>query len=87
MIEKNFDKLDILVNNAGINGGHDWNIPPSQLSLDYIRTVFETNFFGAIAVTQAMLPLLKVNSADPDWVQADVNNSPLMRKHVAGACP
>ena len=32
---------------------------PSNASLDEIRAVFETNVFGVIAVTQAMLPLLR----------------------------
>ena len=32
---------------------------PSVASLDEVRAVFETNVFGVIAVTQAMLPLLR----------------------------
>jgi NAD(P)-dependent dehydrogenase (short-subunit alcohol dehydrogenase family) len=31
----------------------------SVVSLDEVRTVWETNVFGVIAVTQAMLPLLR----------------------------
>ncbi|GAP96819.1 3-oxoacyl-[acyl-carrier protein] reductase [Leptolyngbya sp. NIES-2104] len=31
----------------------------SVASLDEVRTVFETNVFGVLAVTQAMLPLLR----------------------------
>lgn len=50
-------RLDILVNNAGINVAGDG--PPSSASVDVARRVFETNFFGALAVTQAMLPLLR----------------------------
>lgn len=50
-------RLDILVNNAGINDPEDG--PPTLASLDAVRHVFETNFFGALAVTQAMLPLLR----------------------------
>jgi NAD(P)-dependent dehydrogenase (short-subunit alcohol dehydrogenase family) len=38
-------------------------LPPSEASLDNIRKVFETNFFGVIAVTQAMLPLLRKSAA------------------------
>ncbi|WP_277810099.1 SDR family NAD(P)-dependent oxidoreductase [Chromohalobacter canadensis] len=48
--------LDILVNNAGIGGAGDGT--PGKASLDAVRQVFETNFFGALAVSQAMLPLL-----------------------------
>jgi NAD(P)-dependent dehydrogenase (short-subunit alcohol dehydrogenase family) len=45
------------VNNAGIgNGGAiDW------LSMETLRKVMEVNFFGVVAVTKAMLPLLKCN--------------------------
>ena len=50
-------KLDILVNNAGIFDFAD--APPSKASLDAVRRVMNTNFLGALAVTQAMLPLLR----------------------------
>ena len=33
--------------------------PPSAISLDEVRAIFETNVFGVLAVTQAMLPLLR----------------------------
>src|ERR1700758_5665945 len=32
---------------------------PSVVSLDEVRAVWETNVFGVLAVTQAMLPLLR----------------------------
>ncbi|WP_428376337.1 SDR family oxidoreductase [Lichenicoccus sp.] len=48
--------LDVLVNNAGITGG--LRVKPSQQPVDNVRTVFETNVFGPIRVTQAFLPLL-----------------------------
>ncbi len=50
-------RLDILVNNAGINLAGDG--PPGGASVEVARRVFETNFFGPLAVTQAMLPLLR----------------------------
>jgi len=50
-------QLDILVNNAGIFDFAD--APPSSASLDAVRRVMETNFLGTLAVTQAMLPLLR----------------------------
>lgn len=54
-------RLDILVNNAGIA---DWTDGvPSRASLQAVRRVVETNFFGALAVTQAMLPLLRKSRA------------------------
>lgn len=56
-IETEHGKLDILVNNAGIVGQGDG--APSIAELDVVRTIFDTNFFGAAAVTQAMLPLMR----------------------------
>jgi NAD(P)-dependent dehydrogenase (short-subunit alcohol dehydrogenase family) len=56
-VEDHFGVLDVLVNNAGILGdlaGQD----PSSAELDVVREVFETNVFGAISVTTAMIPLL-----------------------------
>ncbi len=50
-------KLDVLVNNAGIFDFAD--APPSKASLDAVRRVMNTNFLSALAVTQAMLPLLR----------------------------
>ncbi len=47
--------LDGLVNNAGIFFGG----PLEFSSLDGIRQEFEVNVFGAIAMTQALLPMLR----------------------------
>ncbi len=49
--------LDVLVNKAGIIAGS--SDLPSQQSMDDVRTTYETNVFGPIRVTQALLPLLK----------------------------
>ncbi len=59
-IEKEFGRLDVLVNNAGIFID---DAPPSGLNMDALRRTYETNFFGPIAVTQAMLPLLRRSPA------------------------
>jgi len=56
-IEAEFGHLDILVNNAGIIDHADG--PPSTASLEAIERTLRTNFFGPIAVTQALLPLLR----------------------------
>ena len=61
-------RLDVLVNNAGITNAGKPGRPLQEMaksglmsvvSLDEVRTVWETNVFGVIAVTQAMLPLLR----------------------------
>jgi NAD(P)-dependent dehydrogenase (short-subunit alcohol dehydrogenase family) len=67
-IRNELGRLDVLVNNAGISHaelpGRSFEevVAAGRLSvasLDEVRTVFETNVFGIIAVTQAMLPLLR----------------------------
>lgn len=60
-IEQEYGRLDVLVNNAGII--HDRSLTASDIPLDTVREVFEPNFFGVIAVTQAMLPLLRKSAA------------------------
>jgi NAD(P)-dependent dehydrogenase (short-subunit alcohol dehydrogenase family) len=55
-IEKEYGRLDILVNNAGIAVGGG---PPTETDLEAMREVFQTNVFGVIMVTNAMLPLLR----------------------------
>ena len=61
-------RLDLLVNNAAISHAGKpgrslaemlQSSRASVASLDEVRAVFETNVFGVIAVTQAMLPLLR----------------------------
>ena len=51
----NFGSIDILVNNAGYGlfGAIE------EVSLDEARQQMETNFFGALALTQAVLPFMR----------------------------
>ncbi|KAM9393531.1 dehydrogenase/reductase SDR family member 7B [Pholidichthys leucotaenia] len=51
-ILKCYGQVDILINNAGIS--YRGNILKTQLSVQ--RDVMETNYFGPIALTQALLP-------------------------------
>lgn len=54
-------RLDILINNAGIVDANDG--PPITASTTSVRRIMETNFIGTLAVTQAMLPLLRKSEA------------------------
>lgn len=60
-IEAEHGRLDILVNNAGIVDAADG--PPSGASSEAVRRLLDTNFTGALTVTQAMLPLLRRSPA------------------------
>ncbi|MGH3648860.1 MAG: SDR family oxidoreductase [Micromonosporaceae bacterium] len=57
-IEVEHGRLDVLVNNAGIAMG-DGDGRPSLTTLETLRAVYETNVFGVVAITNAMLPLLR----------------------------
>ncbi|MEV4397699.1 SDR family oxidoreductase [Nonomuraea sp. NPDC049607] len=61
-IEAEYGSLDILVNNAGIAGGLDGGVP-SAAGAQAFRDVYETNVFGVVTVTNAMLPLLRRSPA------------------------
>jgi NAD(P)-dependent dehydrogenase (short-subunit alcohol dehydrogenase family) len=60
-IEDKFGKLDILVNNAAV--ALDMNQKPSEVDMQTLRKTFDTNFFGVVAVTQALLPLIRKSDA------------------------
>lgn len=72
-VEQQFGRLDILVNNAAIsraNGPEKETMQDyiqrsraSLISVDEVRTIWETNVFGVIAVTQAFVPLLRKSEA------------------------
>jgi NAD(P)-dependent dehydrogenase (short-subunit alcohol dehydrogenase family) len=60
-IGQRYGRLDILVNNAGIAGA--FTGAPSEATADSMREVYETNVFGVVSVTNAMLPLLRRSEA------------------------
>ena len=56
-LEQEIGSLDALVNNAGISIGMPFRA--SEESIDDVRAMFEVNAFAPLAVTQAVLPLLR----------------------------
>ncbi|MBB5065826.1 oxidoreductase [Granulicella mallensis] len=54
-IEKTIGGIEVLVNNAG----YGMEGPIEESSLEEIRRQFEVNVFGALAVTQAVLPFMR----------------------------
>ena len=68
-IRQDFGRLDVLIQNAAISNttkrpdqslqDYAKTTRPSNVSLDEMRTVWDTNVFGVLAVHQAMLPLLR----------------------------
>ena len=44
--------IDVLVNNAGIGGGG----PIEDVPVDWVKSLFETNYFGTIRMIRAVLP-------------------------------
>ena len=51
--------LDILINNAAIMLDSRQGNETSTTSQEVLRKTFDTNFFAVVALTQALLPLLK----------------------------
>ncbi|MEB3702971.1 SDR family NAD(P)-dependent oxidoreductase [Candidatus Bealeia paramacronuclearis] len=54
-----FSKIDVLVNNAGygLSGALE------ECAIDDIRSVFNTNVFGLITLTQAILPIMRAQNS------------------------
>src|ERR1700758_1684526 len=62
-LEEKFGRLDILINNAGIAGGDFFTNTTSKTTEDELKSVYETNFFSVVALTQQLLPLVKKSDA------------------------
>jgi NAD(P)-dependent dehydrogenase (short-subunit alcohol dehydrogenase family) len=65
-LESRHGKLDILINNAAVWKESENSSRPmpeinrtSTLSIEILRETFETNFFGTVALTQRLLPLIR----------------------------
>lgn len=65
--ESHYGRLDILINNAGIAGGTFPGTGPAHSAIDVpaelLHRVFETNFFAQVALTDALLPLIRKSEA------------------------
>lgn len=59
-IESQYGRLDILINNAGVAASRK---KPGEADTEEFRTIYETNVFGVVSVTNQMLPLLKKSSS------------------------
>jgi NAD(P)-dependent dehydrogenase (short-subunit alcohol dehydrogenase family) len=60
-VQRRFGRLDTLINNAGWLDYAREGVA-STADIATMRKTFDINFFGLVATTQAMLPLLKRNS-------------------------
>ncbi|MFI6322809.1 SDR family NAD(P)-dependent oxidoreductase [Nonomuraea sp. NPDC050556] len=56
LVREHTDRLDVLINNAGAPGR---GIDPADATADEIHSVYDTNVYGPVRVTQAFLPLLR----------------------------
>ncbi|WP_031164153.1 SDR family NAD(P)-dependent oxidoreductase [Streptosporangium roseum] len=58
-VGEEFGRLDVLVNNAAICG--DLGVTPAEATAGHMRATYEVGVFGVVAVTHAMIPLLRAS--------------------------
>jgi NAD(P)-dependent dehydrogenase (short-subunit alcohol dehydrogenase family) len=61
IVEERYGHIDVLINNAGILIEHQKDRP----ARDAWKDTFDTNLFGAAAVTEAFIPLLEKSKQNP----------------------
>lgn len=61
-IAQKYDHIDVLVNNAGIMIDA-FDRAPSDQTINIWRKTFDTNVFGVVEVTRALLPLIRKSQA------------------------
>src|SRR5260370_38544623 len=69
---RHFDRVDVWVNNAGV-GIRD---SVAAMEMSACRELFETNFFAAIACTQAVVPAMR------DAAGGDIINISSVARHI-----
>lgn len=92
LMQRQHGRLDILVNNAAI--GLDFT-SPSLVTMESMRSIFETNTFAPVAMINALLPLLRNSPAgrivnvSSDFGSLTLNTTPKMphRKAISLAYP
>jgi NAD(P)-dependent dehydrogenase (short-subunit alcohol dehydrogenase family) len=62
-VDERFGRVDALVNNAGILPEATNAEPREIVDLEMFRRTFDTNLFGAVAVLEAFLPLVRRSPA------------------------
>ncbi len=58
-VMEQFGRIDVLINNAGLS----YRGLVEATNLDVYRTLMEVNYFGTIALTKAVLPIMKKQNA------------------------
>jgi NAD(P)-dependent dehydrogenase (short-subunit alcohol dehydrogenase family) len=61
LVAERFGRLDVLVNNAGV--AESLSLKASTIDDESLRSTFEANFFGAVALTRELLPHLRKSDA------------------------